>query len=103
MIKVIVVKENDLIKSIKISGHALYDDYGKDIVCSAVSSIITTSINSILALDNEGIKYKSNKGNVEITDIKNTKEVTTLIEVMLKLLNELKEDYPDNIKISKED
>ena len=103
MIKVKVTKEKDLIKSISISGHALYDDYGKDIVCSAVSSIITTSINSILALDEKGIKYSSREGNVTITDIKNTKETTTLIEVMLSLLDDLEKDYPDNIKISKED
>ena len=103
MIKVKVTKEKDSIKSISINGHALYDDYGKDIVCSAVSSIITTSINSILALDEKGIKYSSEKGDVKITDIKNTKETTTLIEVMLNLLNDLRENYPDNIKISKED
>ena len=36
-------KEN----SILITGHALFDDYGKDIVCSAVSSIVITTINGI--------------------------------------------------------
>ena len=45
MIKVVVNNEN-----IKISGHANYADYGNDIVCSSVSSIITTSINAIIML-----------------------------------------------------
>ena len=40
MISVKVLKNK-----IEIKGHALYDDYGKDIVCSAVSSIVTTTIN----------------------------------------------------------
>ena len=39
MIKVEVTK-----KDISIAGHAMYDDYGKDIVCAAVSSVITTSV-----------------------------------------------------------
>ena len=42
MIKVEVTKDN-----ISIHGHAMYDDYGKDIVCAAVSSIVMTSVESI--------------------------------------------------------
>ena len=34
--------------NISISGHALYNDFGKDIVCSAVSSIVITTVNGIL-------------------------------------------------------
>jgi GT2 family glycosyltransferase len=44
MIKIHITEE-----TIKISGHANYANYGHDIVCSAVSSIVTTSINGILA------------------------------------------------------
>ena len=48
MIKVNYVVSNNLIKSVSIKGHAFYDTYGKDIVCAAVSSIVTTTINDIL-------------------------------------------------------
>ncbi len=41
MIKVSIIKEDKKYKKISILGHALYDDYGKDIVCSACSSIVT--------------------------------------------------------------
>ena len=41
MIKVKVdSKDNKHINKISILGHALYDKYGKDIVCSSVSSIV---------------------------------------------------------------
>ena len=53
MIHVKVEKEHAKYKKIAISGHAMYDDYGKDIVCSAASSIVTTTVNGILALDKE--------------------------------------------------
>ena len=42
MIKVEVIKKN-----ISIIGHANFDEYGKDIVCAAASSIVITSIEAI--------------------------------------------------------
>ena len=49
MIQVKVEKNHAKYKKITILGHAMYDDYGKDIVCSAASSIVTTTVNGILA------------------------------------------------------
>ena len=103
MIRVNVLKIENKYKSITINGHALYDDFGKDIVCSAVSSIVTTSINSIIALDEDGLKYKVNSGNISITNIKNTDNIVKLLDVLIKMLEELATDYPENILISKED
>ena len=37
--------------------HAMYDDFGKDIVCSSVSSIVITTVNAIERIDNESISY----------------------------------------------
>ena len=48
MIKVLK-KENQ----IEIIGHSDYDNLGKDIVCSAVSSIVTTTINGIISIDSD--------------------------------------------------
>ena len=48
MIK-ISYKKDKLIEEIKIQGHAMYSDFGKDIVCSAVSTMVTTTINNILS------------------------------------------------------
>ena len=44
MINVKIEKENAKYKKITVLGHAMYDDYGKDIVCAAVSSIATTTV-----------------------------------------------------------
>ena len=50
MIKVKLTKNNNYYKRIIITGHANYDDFGKDIVCAAVSSTVITSVNSCLAI-----------------------------------------------------
>ena len=51
MISVKVVKENSNVVKVSVLGHAMYDEYGKDIVCSACSSIVTTTVNGILSLN----------------------------------------------------
>ena len=99
MIKVEVVKENNLYKKVSIIGHAMYDDYGKDIVCSAVSSIVTTTINGILALDKDSLNYEVNEKGLFITYINEVKESQTLINNMVSLLKELEDEYPTNIKV----
>ena len=55
----IKIKRNN--NKIVISGHALYDEYGKDIVCSSASSIVITSVNAILTFDEDYITYKEEK------------------------------------------
>ncbi len=99
MIQVRVEKENAKYKKIKIIGHAMYDDYGKDIVCSACSSIVTTTVNGILSIDNNNISYMVSKKGMTI-DVKSEDRTTQLlIKNMIKLLKELSGNYPNNIEV----
>ena len=94
----IKIKYNE--NKIIISGHAMNDDYGKDIVCASVSSIVYTTINGILNINSNAIKYTDNKD--IIIDILNNDNITkSLINNMLELLKELERQYPKNVKISK--
>ena len=99
MIKVNCVVSDGLIEEVSIKGHADYDTLGKDIVCAAVSSIVTTTINDILALTEDKIKYDTQDGNVLITVVSDNEVVEKLLNVMLNMLKELASDYPKNIKI----
>ena len=99
MIKVNIVKENSKYKQVSILGHAMYDDYGKDIVCSACSSIVTTTVNGVLALNKNSLSYLVGKKGMTI-DIKSNDETTQiLIHNMISLLKELEVNYPDNILV----
>ena len=100
MIKVNVEsKNNKHIDLIKIYGHAMYDDYGKDIVCSSVSSIVTTTVNGIYELDKDYLNIEEIKDGMIITILKEDKICDKLIKNMLALLSELENSYPENIKI----
>ena len=98
MIKVNVKTNEDFIKEIKIKGHALYDDFGKDIVCASVSSIAITTVNAIESISPKAIKY-TDKNGLSIFVIKKDEVVNKLLNNMLNLLLELEHDYPENIKI----
>ncbi len=99
MIRVKTEKENGFYKKIAILGHAMYDNYGKDIVCSAVSSIVTTTINGILSIDKDALTYQVTKQGLTIIVCKQDKITETLICNMISLLKELEENYKDNIEI----
>lgn len=102
MIKIKVSKKNQDISNITISGHAMYDDYGKDIVCASVSSIVTTTVNGILRINEQSISYKQSEGFVEINILYKDEVTKKLIINMLDLFKELKQNYPKNIKIIEE-
>ena len=95
MIKVKVSEKN-----ISILGHANYDDYGKDIVCASVSSIVLCSIEAISNFDINAVDIKQTKDKLEII-INKTDDITSkLINNMLKCLKEIEKQYPKNIQIN---
>ena len=85
MIKVILTKKDDNVNKVIINGHAGYDDFGKDIVCSAASSIVTTTINGILSFDKEGLSYEVSKDGLVIKNIKTDNITQTLLNNMISL------------------
>ena len=99
MIKVRVTKENDLVLGVKLLGHAMYANSGKDIVCSAASSIVTTTINGILSLNEEGLSYEVTKDGLTISNISSDLTIQKLINNMISLLKELEESYPANVEV----
>ena len=94
MIKVEVTK-----KHISILGHANYDDFGKDIVCASVSSIVICSVEAISRFDINAIDINEQDNRLDI-NINKTDDITNkLIDNMLTCLHEIEKKYPKNIKI----
>ena len=99
MIKVKITKEKDMYKKVVMTGHAKYDDYGKDIVCSAASSIAITTINGILSLNKDSLSYENSEKGLDITINSSDTVTQTLVDNMINLLKELEENYPTNVNV----
>lgn len=95
MIKVDLREENKII----ITGHAGYDELGKDIVCASVSSIVVTTINAIIDFDETAIEYTDKNDKTSIEIVKNDNITNKLINNMIFMLSTIEKDYPKNIKI----
>ncbi len=99
MIKVEIIRNNNNIKKISILGHAMYDEYGKDIVCASVSTLVISTVNNILSINDKTIKVEQNDSKIIIEYILKDNIIDILINNMISNLNTLANNYPKNIKI----
>ena len=102
MLKLIKIKfeydKNNII-GFKVSGHANYANYGKDIVCASVSSIVITSINLMISIDKESISYIENDGLIICKVLKDNEMINKVILNMKDMLEQLEKQYNKNVKI----
>ena len=98
MIKVNIKRKNNIIKEIKLTGHAKYDEYGKDIVCAGVSTSLTVTINACLSFDKKSITYNESDPfiltNINEVDLKNK------LLILLRVESQEREAYLLNNKNS---
>lgn len=99
MIKVEIIRNNNSIKKISILGHAMYDEYGKDIVCASVSTLVISTVNNILSINSNTIKVEQSDSKIIIEYILKDNIIDILINNMISNLNTLANNYPKNIKI----
>ena len=85
-----------------VSGHAAYDNSGKDIVCASVSSAVQLASNMIT----DGFKIKANvsvdnqKINLLVTDSENLENACVVIDSLYQHLMFISEDYKETINIT---
>ncbi len=98
MIKVVVSKHNGAYRSLHAYGHAGYAEYGKDIVCSAVSILIVNTANGLESFTNDLILSEIHEDGT--TEILLKEEIssggTLLMDTLMLGLNDIKEQYGNN-------
>ena len=102
MIRVEINKKNNVIESIHCIGHAGYANYGKDIVCASFSTMIITTINAILTFDQSAISY-TDTNDLKIINIKKDNITNNLLNNLVNMIYELRDNYNKNINIKEED
>ena len=103
MIKVNYLVEKGIIKEIEISGHAEYDESGKDIVCAAVSTAIIVTANAVELLDlNSHRELMIDEGYFKFNVLKTNDVLEKLLLNLEYTLYDLEKQYPKYIKNQKE-
>ena len=103
MIKYHFKKENGYIKALDVSGHALFGEYGTDIVCSALSTALIVTVNAIETLGyKENFYAKVEEGNFELRLHQTNDVIEGLLMNLEYTLNELEAQYKTYIKNHKE-
>ncbi len=97
MIKCLVSKD-DKVKSIVISGHANYSEYGTDIVCSAVSMLSYAIANKLMQLGyKQAVTITDNKFEF-INNVENS-DVDLLLDTLVEGIYMVADQYAKYIKI----
>lgn len=92
---------NKEICQIEASGHAEFDEKGKDIVCSAVSAILIGGLNSINNIDNYDILKKEGYLSLKLKEnISNTYEDKIVLNTIYIQLKTVENGYKKFIKIN---
>ncbi len=100
MIEVKVSREKEAIKLIEVSGHSGYDELGKDIVCSAVSTAMYMTV-GLLEKFNSKIEFSSNdnKPLMKLKILNNDESTNKILLNLVDTIEGIVYDYSDYLKI----
>ena len=97
--------ENDRITGFSISGHSGYAEAGSDIVCAAISAVVTmaeATINDVCGAKAKVRVKEQENARITLTLPASCDEEETVQAVlagMMVTLMGMRDDYPDNIEV----
>ena len=100
MIKAIFQADEDLYRSLDVSGHAEYGAYGKDLICASVSSIMFGFMNALDALE-ENVQISQSENRITIVDQSGSEIVQHYFELVIMQLKTIEASYGDFIKVER--
>lgn len=110
MIKVHVVKSGENYRSFKVSGHANFDEYGRDIVCAAISVLAQTAASAVFELANIQpkvvVKEKTGLLSCELPrnlDEKKQQTVNIIVGTFLVGIRGVLDQYPKYLQLKIEE
>ncbi len=84
---------------LEVSGHAEYAEYGKDLVCASVSSIIFGLMNCIDEF--VGVTIKKEKNHIEIINKSESEKISDYLRLTIIQLKTIEESYGKFIKVER--
>lgn len=102
MINVNILKQNNRIARINVTGHANFAEAGEDLVCAGVSSILFGALNGLDHSHGSDTKLEVLDNDITIEVIHDSKQLQNLLEFLLVQLQTVEQQYQQYIKINTE-
>lgn len=108
MTTIVIYKNNENFVGYECYGHSGYGEYGSDIVCAAISTLVQSTAMGIEKIVKADCKISSNekKGTFKLVVSKaqedKSKDINLLINTMKFALLDLEIQFPKNIKLEEE-
>lgn len=107
MTDVIFKRKNERLIAFKIEGHAGFDDFNRDIICSAISMVSQTTLIGILEVLKVEAKYCIEDGflslSLEEKSMDEIEKCQVLLKTMLLGLENIQISYGDYINVKVEE
>ena len=98
MIKILIRTEENSFKSLEVKGHASSAPHGEDLVCAAVSAVITGGFNNIKDIKNFNIELKEGYASLEAIGPISSHD-QTVIETIITSLKTIEDGNEKFVKI----
>lgn len=100
MISVVFYEDKGkLLKGFLASGHAGFLEYGKDIVCAAVSCAIQMCCNGITEILKQRVIIDCSEGKISLNVESNEKSIQNFLGALKLQLSLIEEEYPKNVEL----
>ena len=94
MVTIRFVRSKGVLRSFESKGHALYGDFGQDIVCAAVSALSINCANSLEAFTEDPFSVDSGEGFLSLRlDGEPSEKASLLMESLLLGLTGIEKEY----------
>ncbi|ATZ16551.1 hypothetical protein JN01_0239 [Entomoplasma freundtii] len=99
MVKIEITKQNTTYRKLTMQGHAGAGPNGSDLVCAALSGIISGALNAFHQKDANAFDFQVTSNQVVIVVIHPNAETNLLMEMLAIQLITIANEYPKNVKI----
>ncbi|MBO4918965.1 MAG: ribosomal-processing cysteine protease Prp [Erysipelotrichaceae bacterium] len=86
--------------SLDVKGHAEYGEYGKDLICASVSSILFGFMNALDELQ-ENVEIRQSENRITVEDHSSSSTVQNYFELVIIQLKTIEESYGNFIKVER--
>ena len=100
MIKVNLIYNKEVFKGFEITGHADYDEHGKDIVCAAVSMLAYTTVNSLDSYDYE-VEFSDDEETMKLLVVNPSHDSEVILNTFSTGIWTLTQSYSDFVEAYK--